>query len=214
MLKHISIFSGLSDEELGVIAERSVTRTYPKNTILINEGDIGNALFVVLSGKVKVFVSDSSGKEFVLNVLGENEYFGEMALLDDETRTASVMTVEKSSFCILNKEDFLPLVLSHPNLMSILLKNLVCRIRQLTDNIKALALKDVYGRVKRLLEDLATTQAGQAVVQDKLTQQDIADRVGSSREMVARILKDLTIGGYISIEKKQIVLLNKLPESY
>jgi len=214
MLQNISVFSGLSAEELGVIAERSVTRTYPKNTILINEGDIGTALFVVLSGKVKVFVSDSSGKEFVLNVLGDGEYFGEMALLDDETRTASVMTVEKSSFCILNKEDFLPLVLSHPKMMSTLLKNLVCRIRQLTDNIKALALKDVYGRVKRLLEDLAITQDGQAVVQDKLTQQDIADRVGSSREMVARILKDLTIGGYIAIEKKQIVLLNKLPESY
>ena len=182
--------------------------------MLINEGDQANAMYFIDSGKVRVYVSDDQGKEFILNTMGEGEYFGELSLLDDEKRSASVMTTEKAGFSIIYKDDFTDAIRKNPNLALSLLKNLTGRVRQLTDNIKTLALQDVYGRIRKTLMGLAEDQGDIQVVTEKLTQQDIANRIGSSREMVARILKDLQIGGYIETEKKQIKILKKLPESY
>lgn len=213
-LSHISIFEGLPDAELSALQELCITRTYPKNTVIINEGDQANAMFICTSGKVKVYVSDENGKEFVLNSMGPGEYFGELSLLDDETRSASVITTDKSTFSILYKDDFSKVVLNHPDIALVLLRNLASRIRKLTENVKTLALQDVYGRIRKTLLDLSTEKDGDTVIEEKLTQQDIANRIGSSREMVARILKDLATGGYIEIERKQFRILKKLPESY
>ncbi len=213
-LSHISIFEGLPAEELAALQELCITRTYPKNTVIINEGDQANAMFICSSGKVKVYVGDENGREFVLNSMGPGEYFGELSLLDDETRSASVITTEKSTFSILYKDDFTKVVLHNPNIALVLLRNLASRIRKLTENVKTLALQDVYGRIRKTLIDLSVERDGETYIEEKLTQQDIANRIGSSREMVARILKDLATGGYIEIERKQFKLLKKLPESY
>lgn len=213
-LKNISIFSGIPDPELKAIETLSVTRTYPKNTVIINEGDQANAMYLVVTGKVRVYVSDESGKEFILNTMGPGDYFGELALLDDEVRSASVITTEKSAFSIIYKDDFSKVILSHPNIALVLLKNLSSTVRQLTENVKTLALQDVYGRIRKTLLSLAVEKNGETFIEERLTQQDIANRIGSSREMVARILKDLSLGGYIEIDKKHFKILKKLPESY
>jgi len=213
-LKNISIFEGLSEEELAAIEAIAVTRNFPKNSVIINEGDMANAMYVVSSGKVRVYVSDEQGKEFILNTMGPGEYFGELSLLDDEKRSASVITTEKSAFSIIYKDEFAKALLNNPSLAMALLKNLASSVRKLTDNIKTLALQDVYGRIRKTLLSMAVEQGDIMVVEEKLTQQDIANRIGSSREMVARILKDLTVGGYIRSERKQFQLLKKLPESY
>ncbi|MGB3619774.1 Crp/Fnr family transcriptional regulator [Ketobacter sp. MCCC 1A13808] len=213
-LSHISIFEGLPEAEMSALQELCITRTYPKNTVIINEGDQANAMFICSTGKVKVYVSDENGREFVLNSMGPGEYFGELSLLDDETRSASVITTDKSTFSILYKEDFSKVVLNHPGIALVLLRNLANRIRKLTDNVKTLALQDVYGRIRKTLLDLCIEKNGETIIEEKLTQQDIANRIGSSREMVARILKDLATGGYIEIERKQFRILKKLPDSY
>lgn len=213
-LQNIELFEHLSEEDLETLESLAVTRSYPKNTVLINEGDQANAMYFIDSGKVRVFVSDDQGKELILNTMGEGEYFGELSLLDDEKRSASVITTEKATFSIIYKEDFTDAIVKNPNLALSLLRNLTGRVRQLTENLKTLALEDVYGRIRKTLLSLAVDEGDIQVVTEKLTQQDIANRIGSSREMVARILKDLQIGGYIEIEKKQIRLLKKLPESY
>ncbi|MBL4859717.1 MAG: Crp/Fnr family transcriptional regulator [Acinetobacter sp.] len=213
-LNKISIFEGLSEEEFATIDDIAVTRNYPKNSIIINEGDIANAMYMVTTGKVRVYVSDDQGKEFILNSMGPGEYFGELSLLDDEKRSASVITTEKSTFSIVYKEEFTKAVKDNPNLSMALLKNLAHSVRQLTDNIKTLALQDVYGRIRKTLISMAVEEGDIMIVKEKLTQQDIANRIGSSREMVARILKDLTVGGYIRSESKQFHILKKLPESY
>ena len=212
-LSNISLFQGLPTEALEALEKTASTRQYPKNTIIINEGDTSTSLYLLIAGKVKVFLSDEEGREFVLNSLSPGDYFGEYALLDDEQRTASVMTTDKSSFLIIHKEDFQHLRNDYVDMSEILIHNLVGRIRQLTDNVKTLALKDVYGRIRKLLGDLAE-KSDSDKIEEKLTQQEIANRVGSSREMVARILKDLSVGGYIVSEKKQITLLKPLPENY
>lgn len=215
-LRNIPLFEQLSEEDLSTLESLAVTRSYPKNTVLINEGDQANAMYFIDSGKVRVFVSDDQGKELILNTMGKGEYFGELSLLDDENRSASVITTEKSAFSIIYKDDFTDAILKNPTLALSLLKNLTGRVRQLTENIKTLALEDVYGRIRKTLLSLAEDENGgdTQLVTEKLTQQDIANRIGSSREMVARILKDLQIGGYIEIEKKQIRILKKLPDSY
>ncbi len=215
ILQQVEIFQGLSDQELDTLAASSSSRSFPKNTVVIHENDPADSLFIIESGKVKVYCSDKNGKEFIMNTQSEGDYFGELALLDDSTRSASVRTVEKSSFCIVYKEEFNRVLEDHPNITRKLIRNLAARVRKLTADVKSLALQDVYGRVANVLTDLAEERGdGTHYIPEKLTQQDIADRVGASREMVARILKDLTIGDYIRFEGRHIIINSKLPAKY
>ena len=210
MLGNIPLFSGLSDEDLHTIERHAVPKSYRKSTVLIEKGDETTSLYVIVSGKVKVFVADDTGKEIVLNTQEAGEHFGELALLGDTRRTASVMTVEDSKFLVITKKSFLQCLSSHPNIALNLIRALVERVRALTDNVSNLALRDVYGRLTAALMENAKEEAGKLIT-DRLTQQEIASLVGSSREMVSRIFKDLKAGGYISVEGKRITIHKKLP---
>lgn len=214
MLSNIPLFSELAPEDLRLISNCSVTRTYPKNTILISEGDRSDSLYVILSGKVKAFVSDSNGKEVILNIQESGEYFGELALIDAEPRSASVMTLEPSRICVFSKAGFQRCLAENPNIASKLILALTKRVRSLTESVKNLALLDVYGRVARTLLNLATEQDGKLVIEQRLTHQDIANMVGASREMVSRIMKDLATGGYLQIRDKKIIIREKLPPGW
>ncbi len=214
MLNQVEIFSGLTDTELEIIADSCISRSYPKNTVIINEDDFADSLYVIEAGRVKVYCSDKNGKEFIMNTMGSGEYFGELALLDDEKRSASVRTLDKSVFLIMYKDEFNKVLDEQPNIARTLIKNLTKRVRKLTSKVKSLALQDVYGRVAQVLTSMAVERSDKMYIDEKLTQQDIADRVGASREMVARILKDLTIGKYISFENRRIIIHGKLPAHY
>jgi CRP/FNR family cyclic AMP-dependent transcriptional regulator len=214
MLESIPFFSGLDDSLLTELYAHASKRTYPKNTIIINEGDSTDSLYFIESGKVKVYLSDENGKEIIVNNHKTGEYFGELALIDDSKRSASVMTTEKSVFKIVARVEFEKFLENHPKVALSLIKVLTQRIRNLTDNVRSLALMDVYGRVAKTLISLSEVDGEKQIIKDKLTQQDIANRVGASREMVARILKDLTFGGYISNVDRRIVINEKLPEHY
>jgi CRP/FNR family cyclic AMP-dependent transcriptional regulator len=215
ILQQVELFQGLSDDELETLFGNTSSRSFPKNTVVIHENDPADSLFIIESGKVKVYCSDKNGKEFIMNTQAEGDYFGELALLDDSTRSASVRTVEKSSFCIIFKENFNRVLDEHPNIARKMIRNLAARVRKLTADVKSLALQDVYGRVANVLMDLAEERGdGTLYIPEKLTQQDIADRVGASREMVARILKDLTIGDYIRFEGRHIIINSRLPAKY
>ena len=131
MLDQVEIFHGLSDEELKALEGSSTTRAFPKNTVVIHENDPADSLFVIEAGKVKVYCSDKNGKEFIMNTLGPGDYFGELALLDDSTRSASVRTVEKSEFRIVMKEDFSGVLEDHPGITKQLISNLAGRVRKL-----------------------------------------------------------------------------------
>jgi len=215
ILDKVEIFEGLTQQEMDALTASSVNRSYPKNTVIINENDHADSLYLIESGRVKVYCSDKNGKEFIMNTLTAGDHFGELALLDDDKRSASVRTMEKSTFCIVYKEDFNQVLAQQPNIAKTLIRNLTRRVRKLTQDVKALALQDVYGRVTNVLTTLAEPRDEEtSIIPEKLTQQDIADRVGASREMVARILKDLTIGEYISFEGRNIVIKGKLPANY
>lgn len=215
ILDKVEIFDGLTEQEMNALTASSVVRSYPKNTVIINENDHADSLYIIESGRVKVYCSDKNGKEFIMSTLGPEDYFGELALLDDDKRSASVRTMEKSNFSIIYKEDFHKVLEQQPNIAKTLIRNLTKQVRKLTRDVKALALQDVYGRVTNVLTNLAEPRdEDSAIIPEKLTQQDIADRVGASREMVARILKDLTIGEYITFEGRNIIINGKLPDNY
>jgi CRP/FNR family cyclic AMP-dependent transcriptional regulator len=212
-LQAVSLFAGLSQEAIGALADAAIARTFPKNAILVTEGDRSDSLYVILSGRVKVFVSDEQGKDLVLNIQGPGEYFGELAL-DEGPRSASVVTLEPSKLAVIPNDVMRRFLASHPDAALQLLRGLIGRIRRLTESMKDLALLDVYGRVAKLLLELATEVDGRLVVDVRLTQQDIADRVSASREMVSRILKDLTVGGYIAHEGGKIVIQRRPPRAW
>jgi CRP/FNR family cyclic AMP-dependent transcriptional regulator len=210
MLENVPLFSGLPATELAEIEQHGTVKSYKKNTIIINQDDETYSLYVILSGSVKVFISGEDGREAVLNHQSAGDYFGDLALIDRQPRVASVMTTEPSTLMIISREDFLRCLSKNPEIAINLIKPMTSRMRMLARNVSSLALLDVYGRVARTLLDEAREVDGRLLT-EKLTQQEIADMVGASRAMVSRILKDLKIGGYISIEKKRITILQKLP---
>ena len=214
MLREIPLFSRLDDKALGNLEKAAIRRAYPKNTILISKGDQSDQLFVVLKGKLKVSITDASGKEIIMSLLGAGDYFGEMAMIDGESRSATIVTTQASEVMTISRDDFHRTLMSSPELMFELLKVLARKVRIATDKLESLAFEDVYGRLVKLLIQLAKPHEDVWIVEDSLTHQEIANMIGSSREMVTRILKALTSGGYISVDRKRITIKKKLPASF
>jgi CRP/FNR family cyclic AMP-dependent transcriptional regulator len=210
MLENVPLFSGLAAEALAEIELHGAVKSFKKNAIIINQDDESYSLYVILSGRVKVFVSGEDGREVVLNHQGAGDYFGDLALIDKQPRVASVMTTEASKLMIISRDDFLTCLSRNPEIAINLIKPMTRRMRMLAKNVSSLALMDVYGRVARILLQQAEEKDGELVT-GRITQQEIADMVGASRAMVSRILKDLKEGGYISVNKKCITIHQKLP---
>jgi CRP/FNR family cyclic AMP-dependent transcriptional regulator len=203
----------LSEAEVQAMARRAVMRAFPKNTVVVTEGDRTDTLHIIVSGRVKIYVSDEKGKEIVLNQAGPGEYFGEL-VLDEGPRAASVMTLEPCRFLVVPKEDLREFVAHSPDFALHLIRKLIRRVRVLTGDVKSLALLDVYGRVARMLLELAVERDGVLVIEDRPTQQEMASRVGASREMVSKILGDLASGGYIAVERDRIRIARALPRAW
>lgn len=214
ILKKIPLFADLNDDELNSIASHANTKSFPKNSVIINEGDDTSSMYIIESGKVKAFLSNEDGKEVILAIMSTGDHFGELSILDPSPRSASIMTMEPCKFSIISKENFERSLDAHPNIARNMVTELTRMVRKMTENIRGLALMDVYGRVAHTLLDMAEDIDGVKIINQKLTHQDIAKMVGSSREMVSRIMKDLQKGGYITSERKRIVINEKLPPGW
>jgi len=208
----VPLFDGLDASEIAALVDSSFAKKYPKNAVIINEGDVSNSLYVIASGSVKIFLTDDRGKEVTLNVQGEGEFLGELALLDSQPRSASVQTLEPCEFIVISKHSFDQCLLSNPAMALKMMSALTKRVRILTDNVKNLALTGVYGRVVHVLNKAVTLQEGILQTDRKMPHHDIASRVGSSREMVSRVMKELADNGYIETRSGRVILLRELPE--
>jgi CRP/FNR family cyclic AMP-dependent transcriptional regulator len=201
------------DQVVRMLASHGVVRHYPKGAVIITEGDPTDSIYVILSGRVKVYLSDDQGREVVLNEHGPGHYVGELAF-DDQPRSASVMTLEPCILSVVSGKAFRAFIASDPDATLHLIRNLIQRVRVASENIRSLALLDVYGRVARLLLDLAVERDGRLVVERPYTQQELAQRVGCSCEMVSRIFKDLVAGGYIELDGRRIRIQRSLPSHW
>ncbi len=215
MLGSIPLFRDLNPTELTAIEDQTIEKIAPKNTVILTEGDAGDSLFLIVQGRVKVFIGDEDGREIILKILAPGDFFGEMSMIDRQPRSASVSTLEPSVFRVLSHQAFQECLDRSPRIGSIVMQALAKRLRDADRKISTLALMDVYGRVAATLTELAITTNGKTIVGERLSQQDIANMVGASREMVNRILKDLSERGYITVESKSITILNEnLPPSF
>ncbi|MDQ6685430.1 MAG: Crp/Fnr family transcriptional regulator [Pseudomonadota bacterium] len=195
---------------LEALATAGNSRSFRANAILLNEGDAGDSLYIVLSGRLRVYVSSEEGRDVVLLEPGPGEYVGELSM-HGAPRSASVKTQVATSCCVVAGSQLRSFLADHPDFALHLSQKLARMVRRLTAQVKSLALQDVYGRMVRVLMELSDAAGEERVVREKLTQQDIADRVGSSREMVNRVMKDLTSGGYVSLHAGRYVIHRKLP---
>lgn len=201
-----------SDTHIEALAAQGIQRRYRRGTLLIQEGDTGDTLYIVLQGRLRAFLADDSGKELTLGTYGPLEYVGEMSL-DGGPRSANVEAAEASSCSVISRATLLAYIAAHPEFALVLMARLIRRARLATESARSVALIDVYGRLVRLLNQMAQAPdpQGERVLAERITHQAMAQHLACSREMVSRLLKDLESGGYIAVRERWIWLLKPLP---
>ena len=210
LLRNVPLFATLPEAQLLLLTGVVGRKSFPRGTTIISAGDTNDFLYIIISGRLKVMMSDDEGREVILAILGANEFFGEMGLLDDSPRSASVVALEPCELLSLSKRDFKKCLLDNFELSMTVMRGLVKRLREADGKIGSLALMDVYGRVARLLLEMSEIVDGRKVVTKKLAKQDIAKMIGASREMVNRVMKDLQSGGAIEVRGSAIYLRDNI----
>lgn len=210
LLRNVPLFATLQEQQLDLLTSLVSRKNFPRGATIMLAGGITDSLYIVISGRLKVMISDDEGREVILAILGPGEYFGEMGLIDDSTRSASVVTLEACELLSLSKRDFKKCLLENSEMTSMVMRGLVKRLREADRKIGSLALMDVYGRVARLLLEMSETINGERVITKKLSKQDIAKMIGASREMVSRVMKDLRTGGFMEVKEGKLVLRDKI----
>jgi CRP/FNR family cyclic AMP-dependent transcriptional regulator len=207
-LASVPMFSGLQRDELLKFAELTRERTYPKGSVILFQGDPGDSLYVLRQGRAKVVLIGEDGREVILGVLEPGAHFGELALIDDQPRSAHVIAMEDSQLLILRREDFRRRVEANPTVAWALLTELSRRLRRADQKIGGLVLLDVPGRISRLLLDLSA-ESDSATIEKPLTHQTIAQMIGASRETVSRAMKEFQEEGLIRVERRRIAVANR-----
>ena len=202
-LRGVPLFAHLGVEELEPLAAAARERPYPRNSVIVFADDPGDALFVVAAGQVKVVLGGEDGREVILAVLGPGDFFGELALIDDQPRSAHVIAMEDARLLVLRREDFQRALEAYPRIALGMLRALARRLRRADDAIGALVLLDVVGRVARVLLDLAEDGPDGLAV-PRVTHATMAQMIGSSRETVSRTISQLTDRGLIQVTRKGI----------
>jgi CRP-like cAMP-binding protein len=206
----VTIFADLGEETLADLAKRVWQRTAEAGSVIVSQEDAGDAVFVIASGKVKVVLYGETGREIILSMLHAGDFFGEMALLDRQPRSANVVAVENAQLLGLDREAFQNHLTAHPSTALLILAEMSRRLRHADEVIGNLALLDVYARVARVIKDLAQKQGepvdGGLLIRMRPTQQEIAGLIGTSRETVSRALNDFTRRGLLEMSGKQILV--------
>jgi len=210
LLRNVPLFSMLPEGQLQLLTQVLSRKAYPKNSTIIAAGDPTDAMYIVVSGRLKVVMSDKQGQEVILAILSQGEFFGEMGLIAQAPRSATVTTIEPCELLTITRADFNKCLQGNFDLTMNVIRGLVKRLREADRKIGSLALMDVYGRVARLLLEMAETIDGQKVITKKLTKRDIAKMIGASREMVSRVMKELQASGRIEVRAGEILLRDSL----
>lgn len=209
-LRNVPIFNELSDQELDKIAALGVRKKYKKGSIILLEEETGAALFVIITGKVKIVRMDDDGREVILSILGESDFFGEMAILDGLTRSASVVATSKSELFMIHRRDFLRLLNDYPMVAIALLRELTGRLRKADTQIKSLSLKDAAGRVAnvvlQLADEVGMFRKGRVEIDELPLQQDLANMAGTSRETISRMIHKFIKKGYLQLQGNKLII--------
>jgi len=210
LLRTVPIFSELSEADIASLAKLTSRRACPKDTVVFFENEEGDSFFCIVDGRIKVTILGDDGREVILSVLGRGDFFGEMALLDNEPRSATAIAVEDTELLSLHRNDFQAALSDNRTINTGLIRVLSGRLRKANHQISTLALLDVYGRVARVIVDMAREEGRRLkdgrIAFRRATHQEIANRIGTTRETVTRMLKDLERQGLIQVEGKELVV--------
>ncbi len=212
-LRTVNPYNTLDERGLNSLAEIAIRRTYRKNIVIIREGDDTNTMFILIEGEMRVYVEDDQGKQLTLRILKSGDSFGEVALIGNFPRTASVMTISDCIVAAFPREKYLSFLAQHPEALLARARNQANMVRDTTAELSNIALSDVYGRVTHILEKY-TVEADDRRLVPKFTHREIAGMIGSSREMVSKILKELEKGSYISMTDKHYEINKNLPANW
>ncbi|MCR4303253.1 MAG: Crp/Fnr family transcriptional regulator [Gallionella sp.] len=204
--KDIPLFADLSESDHDLLLQVAVRGTYPRHAILVREGDPGDRFYLLRKGMAKVYLEASNGREVILAILGPGDFFGEMAMIDQEPCSANVMALEESEFVSIGKAEFQKAINTSPKMAITLLKVLCRRLREADQQIESLALKDVQARVEQALRAIAEPEGDQLIIPALITHRDIAAMVGASREMVTRVFRVLEASGIIRVDGRRTTL--------
>ncbi|GAB3557717.1 Crp/Fnr family transcriptional regulator [Spelaeicoccus albus] len=212
VVRKAPLFSGLGDEATGALLELMTTSTLDRGSVLFDEGDPGSELYVIVTGKLKLGRTASDGRENLLSILGPGEMFGELSLFDPGPRTATVTAVSDCTLLGLANNHLMTWLDGRPEAARNLLQALAARLRRTNDTVGDLVFSDVPGRVAKALLDLADRfgrpAADGVLVAHELTQEELAQLVGASRETVNKALADFAARGWIRLEARAVVLLD------
>ena len=211
-LRNVPIFTDLTDSDLTKIASKMVPRVYEKGQMILLEESMGETFFIITEGAVKVTRLSADGREVILAILGESDFFGEMSLLDGEGRSANIVANEDAKVLTLSRNDFLDCLESYPKIAIALLEELATRLRKSDQQIESLSLSDSEHRIGialiRLAGELGTIKQGHVTVKNLPYQQDIANMAGTSRETVSRTLKLLEDKKLVRRENRNLTIYN------
>jgi len=211
-LKYIPLFSELSDHDLAEITKVAVKQVFRKDNMILIEEEVGSTMFIILEGRVKISRISDEGREVILSILSEGDFFGEMSILDGQARSANVVTLEDSTIMVIHREDFLQMLHDYPQIAINLLKELAHRLRRSDSQIKSLSLQNATGKVAstllRIADDSGKIHLGQVEISKLPPQQDLANMAGTSRETISRVLKSLAEQGYVRKEGNKIIILD------
>ncbi len=211
-LKNIPIFSDLEENSLNQILDLGSLKMYAKDEIILNEDEAGTALFVIVKGKVKISRSSKDGKEVILTIMNESDFFGEMAILDGFSRSATVTALEESKLFIVQRNDFLNLLKNHTEVSIALLQELTQRLRAAGMKIKALSLKDAEGKVAsvilQLAEEIGKIKQGVVEIEKLPYQHELANMAGTSRETISRTLHTFAKKGLVELDGTHLRILD------
>ncbi|MCK5329732.1 MAG: Crp/Fnr family transcriptional regulator, partial [Candidatus Latescibacteria bacterium] len=210
LLRRVSLFSGLKEDELDALAEVTARKTFQRHSVILLAEEEGNSLFIIQKGRVKVSILSEDGREIVLTLLGDGEFFGEMSLLDGLPRSATVIALEDTEALMLRREDLLRLIERTPQIAIKLMAELTIRLRKTDQKIESLALLDVAGRIASAVLQLASDEGEETpeglVIYNHPTQQLLANMTGSTRETVSRVLKRFRKEGYMASKGRNWII--------
>ncbi|MCK4560125.1 MAG: Crp/Fnr family transcriptional regulator [Calditrichia bacterium] len=211
-LNYIPLFSELSDDDLREIVKLAVRQVYKKDNMILIEEEIGSTMFIILDGRVKISRISDDGREVILSILSEGDFFGEMSILDGQNRSANVVTLDDSKIMVIRREDFLQMLHDYPQIAINLLKELAQRLRRSDAQIKSLSLQNATGKVAstllRIADDSGKIHLGQVEIPRLPPQQDLANMAGTSRETISRVLKALAKQGYLKKEGSRLIIMD------
>lgn len=218
LLRQVPLFSGLDSTDMKTLMGAITRRKYPKEAVIFFEHDPGDAMFMIITGRIKVTILSDDGREIILSMLSDNDFFGEMALLDNEPRSATAIAVQETEVAVLYQKDFLSIVEKRPRVLINLLSALSSRLRKANHQIGSLALLDVYGRVAGVLLEMAR-ENGIRLKDGRIrfrrpTHQEIANMIGATRETVSRTISDLHRQGYIEISGKNVIIQDQFSKVF